>query len=67
VAAHGRDVVPLVGMRTVSRVQPAVHAVAATLTADDLADVDRVLPAGAAAGSRYPRELMSALDSEQRT
>jgi len=66
VAAQGSDIVPLVGMRTVSRIRPAVEALAVTLTAEDLADIDRALPAGAAAGSRYPQALMSGLDSERR-
>jgi aryl-alcohol dehydrogenase-like predicted oxidoreductase len=52
VAAQGSDIVPLVGMRTVSRIRPAVEALAVTLTAEDLADIDRALPAGAAAGTR---------------
>ncbi|GAA3517989.1 aldo/keto reductase [Actinocatenispora rupis] len=64
VAAQGSDIVPLVGMRTVARLQPAVDALAVTLTADDLADVDRAVPADAVAGSRYPEALMSSLDSE---
>jgi aryl-alcohol dehydrogenase-like predicted oxidoreductase len=66
VAAQGSDIVPLVGMRTVSRIRPAVEALAVTLTAEDLADIDRALPAGAAAGTRYPQALMSGLDSERR-
>ncbi|WP_407935610.1 aldo/keto reductase [Jatrophihabitans cynanchi] len=66
VAAQGSDIVPLVGMRTVSRIRPAVEALAVTLTAEDLADIDRALPAGAAAGARYPQALMSGLDSERR-
>jgi aryl-alcohol dehydrogenase-like predicted oxidoreductase len=66
VAAQGSDIVPLVGMRTVSRIRPAVEALAVTLTAEDLADIDRALPAGAAAGTRYPQALRSALDSERR-
>ncbi len=66
VAARGSDIVPLVGMRTVDRLQPAVDALGATLTAEDLADIDRALPPGAAAGTRYPKALMSGLDSERR-
>jgi aryl-alcohol dehydrogenase-like predicted oxidoreductase len=66
VAAQGSDIVPLVGMRTESRIRPAVEALAVTLTAEDLADIDRALPAGAAAGTRYPQALMSGLDSERR-
>lgn len=65
VAAQGSDIVPLVGVRTVARLRPAVEAVVAELSADDLADIDRLLPAGAAAGSRYPEALMAQLDSEQ--
>jgi hypothetical protein len=57
--------VPLVGMRTAARIQPAVEALAATLTADDLTDIDHALPAGAAVGTRYPQAFMSDLDSEQ--
>ncbi len=66
VAAQGNDVVPLVGMKKPARVQPAVDALAVTLSAYDLAEIDRVLPADAVAGSRYPDALMSSLDSERR-
>ena len=64
-AAQGTDIVPLVGMRTTARIPPAVDALAATLTPDDLAAIDHALPAGAAAGARYPQAFMAALDSEQ--
>ena len=66
VAAQGRDVVPLIGMRKVSRLQPAIDAMAVSLSQDDLVAIDRALPAGAAAGSRYPEPLMAGLDSEHR-
>ena len=64
VLAQGSDIVPLVGMRTAERIRPAVEALAATLTPDDLAGIDHALPAGAAAGTRYPAAFMSGLDSE---
>lgn len=64
VAARGDDIVPLVGMKQVARVQPAVDAVAAELTTQDLDEADRAIPADAVAGSRYPAALMSNLDSE---
>jgi len=51
----------------VSRLQPAIDALAVRLSEQDLADIDRVLPAGAAAGSRYPEPLMANLDSERRS
>jgi aryl-alcohol dehydrogenase-like predicted oxidoreductase len=64
VAAQGDDVVPLVGMKQVARVQPAVDAVAAELTPQDLEEADRAIPTDAVAGTRYPAALMSSLDSE---
>lgn len=67
VAAQGPEIVPLVGTRTPAHLAPAVDALTATLTNDDLADIDRVLPAGSAAGSRYPEALMPDLASEQRS
>jgi aryl-alcohol dehydrogenase-like predicted oxidoreductase len=66
VLAQGSDIVPLIGMRKVSRLQPAIDALAVTLTPEDLADIDRALPVGAAAGSRYPEPLVANLDSERR-
>ncbi|WP_106349358.1 aldo/keto reductase [Antricoccus suffuscus] len=65
VAAQGNDVLPLVGMKQVSRVQPAIKAVAVTLSAQELAEIDSAVPADAVAGTRYPEALMSNLDSER--
>lgn len=65
VATQGDDVVPLVGMKKVSRVQPAMDAVAAELNAHDLEEIDRAIPADAVAGARYPASLMTNLDSER--
>ncbi|GGB32489.1 aldo/keto reductase [Flexivirga endophytica] len=64
VGAQGEAVVPLVGMKRVSRVQPAVDAVTVTLSASDLAEIDSAIPADSVAGTRYPEALMSNLDSE---
>jgi aryl-alcohol dehydrogenase-like predicted oxidoreductase len=66
VAAQGSDIIPLIGMRKVSRLQPAIDAMAISLPPADLAAIERALPAGAAAGSRYPEPLMAGLDSERR-
>lgn len=65
VTAQGDDVVPLVGMKQVSRVRPAVDAVTVILSAEDVAEIDNAIPAGSAAGTRYPEALMSNLDSER--
>ncbi|MFE2375020.1 aldo/keto reductase [Streptomyces sp. NPDC059398] len=61
VAAQGRDIVPLVGARTRERLSEALPALAVDLTADDLAEIEKAVPAGAARGDRYPSPLMSGL------
>ena len=61
VAAHGGDVVPLVGARTRERLTEALPAAELTLTADDLAEIEKAVPAGAARGDRYPAAFMAGL------
>lgn len=64
VAAQGADagdVVPLIGARTRERLAEALPAVELDLTADDLAEIEKAVPAGAARGDRYPSALMSTL------
>ena len=61
VAAQGRDIVPLVGARTRERLAEALPAVELNLTADDLAEIEKAVPAGAARGDRYPPAFMSGL------
>lgn len=66
VAAQGGDIVPLVGARTRARLTEALGASAVRLSADDLARLERAVPADAAAGDRYNAHAASALDSEKR-
>ena len=61
VAAQGRDIVTLVGARTRERLGEALPAAALTLTADDLAEVEKAVPAGSARGDRYPPAFMDSL------
>ena len=65
VAAQGDDIVPLVGARRRDRLAEALGALDVSLTADDLAAIDRVIPKGAAAGGRYDSAQMAHLDSER--
>jgi aryl-alcohol dehydrogenase-like predicted oxidoreductase len=65
VLAQGDDVVPLVGARRRERLHEALGALELELTAEDLAAMDRAIPAGAAAGDRYPEHGMASLDSER--
>ena len=59
VAARGGDVVPLVGARTLERLAEALPAMDLELTADDLTEIEKAVPRGAARGDRYPSAFMS--------
>jgi aryl-alcohol dehydrogenase-like predicted oxidoreductase len=65
VAAQGSDIFPLVGARRRPQLEEALGAADITLTADDLAAIERAVPKGAAAGDRYAAAQMSHLDSER--
>ena len=65
VLARGDDIVPLVGARTRERLHEALGALQVTLSADDLAAIERAVPPGAAAGDRYAAAQMAMLDSER--
>ncbi|WP_267222441.1 aldo/keto reductase [Dyella silvae] len=65
VLARGEDIVPLVGARTRDRLKEALGALDVTLSADDLATLERAFPPGAAAGDRYNTQGMASLDSER--
>ena len=59
--AQGEDVVPVFGTRRKSRVDENLGALDVTLDAGDLARIGDAVPAGAAAGPRYPAPMMKAL------
>ncbi|MBB2941107.1 aryl-alcohol dehydrogenase-like predicted oxidoreductase [Actinoplanes lutulentus] len=61
VAAQGDDIVPLVGARSRTRLTEALPALDVQLTADDLTDIEKTIPAGSAQGDRYPAAFMSSL------
>ena len=63
--SRGDDIVPLVGARTRERLAEALGALELELGHDDLDRLEDAMPAGAAAGSRYPEPLMAELDSER--
>ena len=62
---RGEDIVPLVGARRRDRLTEALGALEVRLSNDDLAAIERAVPPGAAAGSRYQEAQMAALDSER--
>jgi len=55
--AQGEDIVPIPGTRSPQRVAENTAAAHVTLTAQDLARIQEILPHGAA-GSRYPQAMM---------
>ncbi|MFG2769059.1 aldo/keto reductase [Streptomyces sp. NPDC048350] len=61
---HGADIVPLIGARRRDRLTEALGSLDLALDAADLAAIERAVPAGAAAGERYPAAQMAHLDSE---
>jgi aryl-alcohol dehydrogenase-like predicted oxidoreductase len=65
VAAQGEEIIPLVGSRRRDQLAEALGALDVTLSADDLAAIERAVPKGAAAGDRYPAAQQQHLDSEK--
>lgn len=54
-------IVPLVGARTRDRLAEALPALDMAVTADDLAEIEKAVPAGSARGDRYPAAFMAGL------
>jgi aryl-alcohol dehydrogenase-like predicted oxidoreductase len=65
VAAQGDDIVPLIGARRRNQLAEALGAASVTLSVDDIAAIEDVVPKGAAAGSRYAAAQMAWLESEK--
>ena len=61
-ARAGIFIVPIPGAKSRKHLEENVGAVDLVLTADDLANIDRVVPTGAAAGTRYPAAQMHRLN-----
>jgi aryl-alcohol dehydrogenase-like predicted oxidoreductase len=57
--AKGDDIVPIPGSKRRTRVEENVGAANVALSAQDVATLDEIAPAGVAAGERYPPRSMS--------
>ncbi len=66
VLMQGDDIIPLIGARRRDRLEEALGALDVVLSDKDLAAIEAVVPAGGAAGARYPEAQMAHLDSEKR-
>jgi aryl-alcohol dehydrogenase-like predicted oxidoreductase len=62
VMAQGEDVVPIPGTKKRARLEENLKALEITLTPSELEEIDRVLPKGSTAGTRYPEQHMSAVN-----
>jgi aryl-alcohol dehydrogenase-like predicted oxidoreductase len=65
VLSRGDDIVPLIGARRRDRLTEALGALELDLSDDDLATIERAVPADRAAGDRYDPRQMAMLDSEK--
>jgi len=65
VLAQGEDVVPIPGTKRRSYLEENVGAAAVSLSADDLARLDEIAPAGVAAGGRYADSTYAYGDSPE--
>lgn len=63
--AKGKDIVPLVGARKRDRLDESLGALDVALTPSDVEQIERTVPSGTAAGTRYNAYLMGQLDSEK--
>jgi aryl-alcohol dehydrogenase-like predicted oxidoreductase len=63
VLAQGDDVVPIPGTKRVKYLEDNMGAARVRLTKDDLAELDRLFPPGAASGERYAEGGMKMLDT----
>jgi aryl-alcohol dehydrogenase-like predicted oxidoreductase len=62
VLAQGDDIVPIPGTKRVKYLEENVGAVDVNLSADDLEQIEKILPKGAAAGQRYNESMMRLID-----
>jgi aryl-alcohol dehydrogenase-like predicted oxidoreductase len=65
VLAQGEDVVPLLGARRRDQLREGLAGADLALTPGDVRDLERAIPPGSAAGTRYDHRQMDFLDSER--
>jgi aryl-alcohol dehydrogenase-like predicted oxidoreductase len=58
----GAFVIPIPGAKSRKHLEENVRAADMMLTAEDLAEIDRIVPPGAASGTRYPTGQMHRLN-----
>lgn len=64
-AAQEASIVPIIGARRRDRLAESLAALNVSLSKDQLADIERAIPADAAKGERYPEAQLAHMDSER--
>jgi aryl-alcohol dehydrogenase-like predicted oxidoreductase len=62
VLGRGQDIVAIPGTTRPERVDENLGALDVAFTDDEIAQLDQIAPAGAAAGARYPEQMMRAVN-----
>jgi aryl-alcohol dehydrogenase-like predicted oxidoreductase len=62
VLAQGEDIVPIPGTKRRTYLDENIGALDVSLTAEDHATIDRIMPPGIVAGTRYPQAALKALN-----
>jgi aryl-alcohol dehydrogenase-like predicted oxidoreductase len=65
VLSKGKSIVPLIGARKRPQLEESLAALQVSLSAEDLARIEKAIPTSAVAGTRYGEEQMRMLDSER--
>ncbi|WP_263357388.1 aldo/keto reductase [Acidicapsa ligni] len=60
--AQGEDIFPIPGTKRISYLEENIGALTVELSADDLAEIDRILPPDSADGLRYPEAAMRSIN-----
>ena len=63
VLAQGEDIVPIPGTKRTKYLEENLRALDVKLTCDDLLEIEKVVPEGAAAGERYTEQMMQLIDA----
>jgi aryl-alcohol dehydrogenase-like predicted oxidoreductase len=65
VLAQGPNIIPIPGTRRIKNFDENLGALNVKLSAADLAEIEKVFPASAVAGTRYPEKMMALLDTRK--
>ncbi len=62
VLAQGKDIIPIFGVRSLARLEENIGALKISLTAEELKEINQLIPKGSIAGPRYAEQAMQAVN-----